>query len=317
MYKLSIVVPMYNEQEVFDLCVNTLSDVLLDLIKKEKISKDSYMLLVDDGSYDNTWSLIEKAHKENQFVKGLKLSSNAGHQNALFAGLMTVKEDCDISVSIDADLQDSPKAIEKMVDKFINDGCEVVYGVRDKRKTDTFFKRTTAKMFYKLMNALGTKSVYNHADFRLLSKKALFALAEYKEQNLFLRGLVPLIGYKSDSVYYDRTERLYGKSKYPLKKMIKFAINGVTSFSSKPLSLITFLGTVIVLLSIVALIYTLISYFLGHAEPGWASLILSVWFLGGVQLVCIGLVGQYVGKIFEETKNRPRYNVETYLNKKD
>lgn len=316
MKKLSIVVPMYNEQEVFNLCVEALTNVLEDLIKKDKISKDSFMLLVDDGSRDNTWSLIEKAHKTNPFVYGLKLSANVGHQNALLAGLMTAKNSCDVTVSIDADLQDDVKAIEEMVDKYLFHGCDVVYGVRSKRETDTFFKRTTAQGFYKLMNAMGAKSVYNHADFRLLSRRALDALEGFKEQHLFLRGLVPLIGFKSDSVYYERSERKAGESKYPLKKMLKFAFNGITSFSSKPLSLITVMGAVIVVLSIAALIYTLISYFMGNAEPGWASLILSIWFLGGVQLLSIGLVGQYVGKIFEESKARPRYNVETYLNDK-
>ncbi len=314
MKKLSIVIPMYNEEEVFELCVNAMTTLLKDLINKEKISKDSYMLLVDDGSRDKTWSLIEKAHKNNPYVFGLKLASNVGHQNALLAGLMTAKENCDISVSIDADLQDDVAAIEKMVDKYLFEGCDVVYGVRSKRETDSFFKRTTAEGFYKVMNLMGAKSVYNHADFRLLSKRALEALSGYKEQHLYLRGLVPLIGFKSDCVYYERNERKAGESKYPLKKMLKFAFNGITSFSSKPLSLITVMGAIIVLLSIAALIYTLVSYFMGNAEPGWASLILSIWFLGGVQLLCIGLVGQYVGKIFEESKQRPRYNIETYLN---
>ena len=313
MKQLAIVIPMYNEEEVFNLCVDAMTEVIKDLINKGKISNNSYMLLVDDGSKDKTWSLIEKANKENPCVYGLKLAANAGHQNALLAGLMAAKGNCDMSVSIDADLQDDVEAIEKMVDKY-NEGCDVVYGVRSKRDSDTFFKRTTAQGFYKLMNKLGAKSVYNHADFRLLSNRALEALSGYKEQNLYLRGLVPLIGFKSDSVYYERSERAAGESKYPLKKMLRFAFNGITSFSSKPLSLITMMGALIVILSIAALVYALISYFLGTTEPGWASLILSIWFLGGVQLLCIGLVGQYVGKIFEETKQRPRYNIETYLN---
>lgn len=313
MKQLAIVIPMYNEEEVFNLCVDAMTEVIKDLINKGKISNNSYMLLVDDGSKDKTWSLIEKANKENPYVYGLKLAANAGHQNALLAGLMAAKGNCDMSVSIDADLQDDVEAIEKMVDKY-NEGCDVVYGVRSKRDSDTFFKRTTAQGFYKLMNKLGAKSVYNHADFRLLSNRALEALSGYKEQNLYLRGLVPLIGFKSDSVYYERSERAAGESKYPLKKMLRFAFNGITSFSSKPLSLITMMGALIVILSIAALVYALISYFLGTTEPGWASLILSIWFLGGVQLLCIGLVGQYVGKIFEETKQRPRYNIETYLN---
>ena len=314
MKKLAIVVPCYNEEEVFSFCKESLLNVLFDLIKKDKISKDSFILFVDDGSKDSTWSLIKSAFKENKNIYGLKLSNNAGHQNALMAGLMSCKDICDITISIDADLQDNPSTIEDMVDKYNNENCEVVYGVRSKRETDTFFKRTTAQAFYKLMSALGAKSVYNHADYRLLSKKALMALSEYKEQNLYLRGIVPLIGFKSDSVFYERTARLAGESKYPFKKMLKFAINGITSFSSKPLVLITVLGATIIFLSIVALIYALLSYFLGHTEPGWASLILSIWFLGGVQLFCIGLVGQYVGKIFEETKRRPRYNIEEFLN---
>lgn len=312
---LAIVVPCYNEEEAFPFCSATLSKIIEDLIYKEKISKFSYILFVDDGSKDGTWKLIEDEIDKNQYVRGLKLSGNVGHQNALLAGLITANEDCDMSVSIDADLQDDVAAIEKMVDLYHN-GCEIVYGVRNDRSSDSFFKRSTAQGFYKVMSALGAKSVYNHADFRLMSHSAVDALSKYKERNLFLRGIVPIIGFKTDSVYYERSARVAGESKYPLKKMLKFAFDGITSFSTKPIAWITSLGVVIIALCICAFIYTLISYFTGQSQPGWASIILSIWFLGGVQLVSIGLVGQYVGKIYVESKERPRYNVEKYMGKR-
>lgn len=310
--RLAIVVPCYNEQEVFSLCSQKLTEVVKDLIIKEKIAKNSFVLFVDDGSKDKTWELIASEVEQNKYVRGLKLSGNVGHQNALMAGLITANDSSDITVSIDADLQDDVKAIEKMVDKYL-DGCDIVYGVRNDRSSDSVFKRTTAQGFYKLMSALGAKSVYNHADFRLMSHRAVEALKKYKERNLFLRGIVPLIGFKSDSVYYERSKRAAGESKYPLKKMLKFAFDGITSFSIKPITLITILGVLIIICCIVALVYTLISYFAGRTEPGWASLILSIWFIGGVQLVSIGLVGQYVGKIYIESKERPRFNIEEYL----
>ncbi len=308
---LAIVVPCYNEQEAFPFSAKTLTETLAGLIKTKKVDAKSYILFVDDGSKDSTWSLIDNEAKVNPLVRGLKLSGNVGHQNALLAGLLTANEDSDITVSIDADLQDDVGAIEKMVDAY-HDGNDVVYGVRSDRKSDSAFKRITAQGFYKLMSALGVKSVYNHADFRLMSHRAVEALSNYKERNLFLRGIVPLIGYNSTSVYYERTPRVAGESKYPLKKMLKFAFDGITSFSIKPISIITGLGVLIVALSVIAFIYALISYFTGNAVLGWSSLIISIWFLGGVQLASIGLVGQYVGKIYVESKSRPRFNVEKY-----
>lgn len=309
---LAVVVPCYNEEEVLGESAKQLSAVLNSMIEKKKISENSFILFVDDGSRDKTWELIEKEHTNNPLICGLKLAGNVGHQNALLAGLITAKEVSDVTVSIDADLQDDVSAIEQMVDKF-REGCDIVYGVRSDRGTDSFFKRTTAQGFYKVMKSMGAKSVYNHADFRLMSKRAVEQLSNFKERNLFLRGIVPMIGYRTDSVYYERKERFAGESKYPLKKMIKFAFDGITSFSVKPITMITLLGAGIVFLSFLALIYGLVSYFLGVAEPGWSSLIISIWFFGGVQLFSIGLVGQYVGKIYLETKERPRYNIETFL----
>lgn len=315
---LAIVVPCYNEEEAFPFSSKSLTEVLENLIKSGKIDKKSYILFVDDGSKDKTWELIENETTKNPLVRGLKLSGNVGHQNALLAGLLTANKDSDITVSIDADLQDDVNAIEKMVDAYL-DGADIVFGVRSDRSSDSAFKRITAQGFYKLMSAMGVKSVYNHADFRLMSHRAVEALSGYEERNLFLRGIVPLIGFKTENVYYERSKRVAGESKYPLKKMLKFAFDGITSFSIKPISLITTLGIIIIICSIAALVYSLISYFTGNAEPGWASLIISIWFLGGVQLAAIGLVGQYVGKIYVESKKRPRYNIEKYAkhNKED
>ncbi|MBQ4131259.1 MAG: glycosyltransferase family 2 protein [Clostridia bacterium] len=309
---LAIVVPCYNEEDAFPITVKSLTNFLGGLIRAEKVSKNSFLLFVDDGSKDKTWQLIEAETKQNPLVRGLKLSGNVGHQNALLAGLLTANEDSDLTVSIDADLQDDINAIEKMVDAY-HDGADIVYGVRSDRKSDSVFKRTTAQGFYKLMSAMGVKTVYNHADFRLMSHRAVEALSQYKERNLFLRGIVPLIGFKTESVYYERAKRVAGESKYPLKKMLKFAFDGITSFSVKPISLITALGIIIIICSIAAFIYTLVSYFTGNTEPGWASLIISIWFLGGVQLSAIGIVGQYIGKIYVESKERPRYNIEKYV----
>ena len=317
MDRLAIVVPCYNEEEVLKIASEALRGVLSDLIAKDKISPDSFVMFVNDGSADATWSLIEEEHSlYPDKVFGVKLAGNVGHQYALTAGLNTAMDMCDISVSIDADLQDDVAVIEEMVDKF-HEGKDIVYGVRKKRSTDSFFKRTTAQGFYKFMGAMGVKTVYNHADFRLMSKRAMKQLSEYKEANLFLRGIVPTIGYETDCVYYDRKERVAGESKYPLKKMLALAFNGISSFSVKPISLITGLGAVIIVLSICAAIYALVSYFLGNVEPGWTSLILSIWFLGGVQLFCIGLIGQYIGKIYIESKHRPRYNIEKVLSDKE
>lgn len=308
-----IVVPCYNEEEVFPATVKALISTIEDLIKKEKIAKNSGILFVNDGSRDRTWELISNAYKNSKYVYGLNLAANVGHQNALLAGLNTVKDICDISVSIDADLQDDVNVIEEMLDKYY-DGADIVYGVRNERKTDTFFKRFTAQTFYKLISAMGVKSVYNHADFRLMSSRAMQALSLYKERNLFLRAIVPKLGYKTDCVFYVRKPRAAGKSKYPLKKMLSFALDGITSFSIKPITMVAILGVIIIAASIIALIYTLISFFVGNTVPGWSSLMISIWFLGGTQLLSIGIVGQYVGKTYIESKERPRYNIEEFLN---
>ena len=316
MDRLGIVVPCYNEEEVLKIASEALRGVLNDLIGKGKISPDSFVMFVNDGSKDATWSLIEEEHSlYPDKVFGVKLAGNVGHQYALTAGLNTAKDMCDMSVSIDADLQDDVTVIEEMVDKY-HEGKDIVYGVRKKRTTDSFFKRTTAQGFYKFMSAMGVKTVYNHADFRLMSRRAMEQFSEYKEANLFIRGIVPLIGYETDCVYYDRKERVAGESKYPLKKMLALAFNGISSFSVKPISLITSLGAIIIFLSVCAAIYALVSYFCGRVVQGWTSLILSIWFLGGVQLLCIGLIGQYIGKIYIESKHRPRYNIEKVLSDK-
>lgn len=316
MDRLAIVVPCYNEEEVLKIASSALRDVINDLVSKEKISKDSFILFVNDGSKDKTWDLIEEEHGlYPEKVFGVKLAGNVGHQFALTAGLISAIPMCDVSVSIDADLQDDVSVIEEMIDKF-HDGKDIVYGVRKKRKTDTFFKRTTAQGFYKFMSFMGVKTIYNHADFRLMSKRAMEQFSKYEETNLFLRGMMPLIGYETDCVYYDRKERVAGESKYPLKKMLALAFNGITSFSVKPISMITGLGAVIIFFSVIAAIYALVSYFCGRVTPGWTSLILSIWFLGGVQLFCIGLIGQYIGKIYIEVKHRPRYNIEKILSDK-
>lgn len=313
MDRLAIVVPCYNEEEVLEIASKALREVLDDLVGKNKIGADSFVLFVNDGSKDRTWQLIEEEHRKYPTqVFGVNLAGNVGHQFALTAGLITAKDLSDVTISIDADLQDDVNVIEEMVDKF-HAGNDIVYGVRKERKTDTFFKRTTAQGFYKVMELMGVKTVYNHADFRLMSKRAVEQFSLYKETNLFLRGMMPLIGYQTDCVYYDRKERVAGESKYPLKKMLALAFNGISSFSVKPISMILGLGLFIIFACVLALIYALISYFTGHVVPGWTSLILSIWFLGGVQLLAIGLVGQYIGKIYIEVKHRPRYNIEKVL----
>lgn len=313
MDRLAIVVPCYNEEEMLPLTTKELTGVLSDLITKQKIAPDSYILYVDDGSKDSTWELIRKFHEEEKKVFGLKLAGNVGHQNALTAGMLNAMEHADIMISIDADLQDDTAVMEEMVDKF-HEGKDIVYGVRNDRKKDSFFKRTTAQMFYKVMAAFGVKTVYNHADYRLMSKRALQEFSKYQEINLYLRGVMPLIGYETDCVYYERKERVAGESKYPLKKMLALAWNGITSFSVKPIDFITALGGFLIFLCVIAAVYAIVSYCNGHTVPGWTSLILSIWFLGGMQLVAIGMIGQYIGKIYIEVKHRPRYNVETYLN---
>lgn len=316
MQRLIIVVPCYNEEEILPYSIEKLTGIIKNLIEKAKIASNSGILFVNDGSRDRTWEIIQNEYAKNPYVYGLGLAGNVGHQNALFAGLQTAAEICDFSISIDADLQDDIEVIEQMVDEYLS-GADIVYGVRSERKTDTFFKRFTAQSFYRIMEMMGVKTVYNHADFRLMSARAMKQLGQYKERNLFLRGMVPLIGYKTATVTYARKERLAGESKYPLKKMLSFAWDGITSFSIKPISMIMAFGGVIVACSVIAFIYTLVSYFMGHVSPGWSSLMISIWFLGGVQLLFIGVVGQYVGKTYIESKERPRYNVEEFLNHED
>lgn len=314
--RLAIVIPCYNEQEVLPTTFERINSLLDDLMTERKISFDSFALYVDDGSSDRTWEIIEERHLRDNYTKGLKLAANSGHQNALLAGLEAVSDIADITVTIDADLQDDERVISKMIGAF-SDGCDIVYGVRSSRKTDSFFKRTTAQGFYRLMSGMGVKTVYNHADFRLMSARAVKQLLKYDERNMFLRGVVPLIGYKTAAIEYARGKREAGESKYPLKKMISFAFEGITSFSVKPINLILWLGFAIIILSIAAMIYALIPHFLGQSTGGWTSLMISIWFLGGVQLVSIGLIGKYIGKIYIESKHRPRYNVEkTHLDEK-
>ena len=313
MDRLAIVVPCYNEEEVLGMSSEALRGVLDDLVSKGKISPDSFVMFVNDGSADKTWSLIEEEHAKYPVqIAGVKLARNVGHQFALTAGLMTAADLCDVSVSIDADLQDDVSVIEEMIDKY-HDGCDIVYGVRKERKTDTFFKRFTAQSFYKVMAHMGVKTVYNHADFRLMSCRALREFSNYHEYNLFLRGIVPLIGYRTDCVYYDRKERAAGVSKYPLKKMLALAFDGISSFSTRPIDLILTAGFFSVFLSLAALVYALVSFFTGNVVPGWTSIIISIWFLGGMQLLAIGLVGKYIGKTYIEVKHRPRYNIEKVL----
>ena len=294
MNRLAIVVPCYKEEAVLEETTNRLSEILDDLISKELIGQNSYVLYVNDGSTDETWSIISKFHTTNKYVNGVNLACNVGHQKALWAGLTVAKDNADIVVSIDADLQDDVNAIKAMVQKY-HEGCDIVYGVRNERKTDTWFKRTTALGFYKLMNAMGTKTVYNHADYRLMSKRALEYLLLFKERNLFIRGLVPLVGYKTDCVYYNRAERFAGESKYPLSKMLNFAVDGITSFSVKPIRMIFSLGLLFMFIALCVLIWILYSYFKGKAVPGWSSLMLSVWFCSGCVLTGLGVVGEYIG----------------------
>ena len=309
---LAIVVPCFNEEEVLPQTNQQLRALLEGMIREGLVGEGSYILYVDDGSRDCTWQIIAQLGDSDSRVRGLKLAGNVGHQNALMAGLDTARVDADITVSIDADLQDDIKVIPEMVKKYV-DGCDIVYGVRRKRTTDSFFKRTTAQLFYRFMTSMGVKSVYNHADFRLMSQRAVDALCQYEERNLFLRGLVPLIGYKSDSVYYDRLERQAGESKYPLSKMLSFAIDGVTSFSVKPLRLIFDLGIIFLLISLAILAYVIVSLCKGNGVQGWASLMLSIWFVGGCLLICLSIIAAYIGRIYTEGKHRPRYNIEKYL----
>ncbi|HOJ48331.1 MAG TPA: glycosyltransferase family 2 protein [Bacillota bacterium] len=313
---LYVVIPCYNEEAVLPETAKRMKEKMYALIREGRISPYSKVVFVNDGSKDRTWEIIKTLYEHSTLFSGINLSRNRGHQNALMAGLMTVKEYADMVISMDADLQDDIDAIDKMIDKYL-EGCDIVYGVRSKRETDTFFKRFTAETFYRLMNSLGVETVFNHADYRLMSKRALYALAEYKEVNLFLRGIVPMLGFKSDIVTYARSERFAGESKYPLKKMLAFAMEGITSLSVRPIRMITGLGIGIFLISIIMLIYSLVRFFSGQTIAGWASIAVSVWAIGGLLLLSVGIVGEYIGKIYLETKERPRYIIESFLNKKD
>ena len=310
---LYVVIPCYNEQEVLRETAKRLREKFLSLIDAKKISTQSRIVFVNDGSKDSTWKIIRELHGQDKIFSGINLSRNRGHQNALLAGLMTVKDCADMVISMDADLQDDINAIDEMIDKF-NDGFDIVYGVRSKRETDTFFKRFTAESFYKLIKFLGGDIVNNHADYRLMSRRALNGLAEFGEVNLFLRGLVPMIGYPSAIVYYERAERFAGESKYPLKKMLFFAFQGITSLTVEPIRMITTLGLAMSSISFLVIIWTLYEYFFGETVRGWASMLASLWFIGGLILLSVGIVGEYVGKIYLETKRRPRFIVSEFLN---
>ena len=309
-----LVVPCYNEEEVLPETAKQLTKKMAEMINVGLCDPASRILFVDDGSSDKTWSLITSLHQNNGLICGVKLAHNRGHQHALFGGLMTARQYADCVISLDADLQDDIGILDQFIQKY-HEGCEVVYGVRKKRKTDTLFKRATAQAFYKLMKSLGVDIVYNHADYRLMGRRALEALSGYREVNLFLRGIVPLIGLRSDYIYYDRKERFAGESKYPLKKMLHFAIDGITSFSVKPLKIISNLGILISFLSVLGLVYALVSKLLNVALPGWTAIVASIWLLGGIQLLCVGVLGEYIGKIYSEVKARPRYVVEKLLRK--
>lgn len=303
---LYVVIPCYNEEEVLPVTSGLFFDKIHALAKAEKISPESRVLFVNDGSKDNTWSIIRKLSEENECCEGICLSRNRGHQNALLAGLMTARRYADVTISIDCDGQDDINAMDEMIDHY-HKGMDVVYGVRSKRDTDTWFKRTTAESFYRLMNALGAQTVYNHADYRLMSRRALDGLAQFHEVNLFLRGLVPLVGYPSSIVTYERAERMAGESHYPLKKMLSFAFDGITSLSVKPIRLITTLGFLISFISVLAILWVFATKFFGQTVSGWSSMACAIFFMGGVQLLCLGVIGEYIGKIYNETKARPRF----------
>ena len=310
--KLYMVIPCYNEEEVLPETSKRLREKINSLIEKGKIDKESRIVFVNDGSKDKTWEIIKTLHEEDPVFSGINLTRNRGHQNALLAGLITVMDYADMAISMDADLQDDVDAIDEMIDKYL-DGIDIVYGVRSSRAKDTFFKKATAEGFYKIMNSMGANTVFNHADYRLMSKRALEGLSQFQEVNLFLRGIVPMIGYPTDVVYYERGERFAGESKYPLGKMLSFAIEGITSLSTKPIRMITFLGFFIFLVSIGILIYSLVRHFMGATIVGWTTLMVSVWGIGGLILLSLGVVGEYIGKIYLETKARPRFIVEQFL----
>lgn len=309
---LAIVVPCYKEEAVLHETHRRLSTLVDNLVSGKRISPESYILYVNDGSTDQTWPIIKDLYQNTSYACGLNLAGNVGHQNALFAGLEAVIERCDIAVSIDADLQDDINVIPEMIDRY-QEGYDIVYGVRKERKTDTFFKRNTALAFYRLMKAMGVKSVYNHADYRLMSQRAIRQLCRFRERNLYLRGMVPLIGYRTACVYYNRDKRFAGESKYPLRKMLNFAIDGITSFSVKPVRMIFWIGCIFILIALCVTAWTLRAYFYHNTVPGWSSLMISLWFVGGIILVALGIVGEYIGKIYIEVKDRPRYNEEELL----
>ena len=310
--KLYFVIPCYNEEEVLPETARRLQEKMHALIKSGRISPDSKVVFVNDGSGDRTWEIIRNLHERDSLFSGVNLSRNRGHQNALLAGLMTVHPYCDMVISMDADLQDDINACDEMVEKYYK-GADIVYSVRSARKTDTWFKRTTAECFYSLMKRMGTNMIPDHADFRLMSRRALDGLSGLGEVNLCLRGIVPMIGYPSDVVYYKRAERFAGTSKYPLKKMLSFAIEGITSLSIEPLRLISQLGIAVFLVSIAILIYSLIRYAIGATVPGWTFLAISIWAIGGLILLALGVMGEYIGKIYLETKARPRYIIREFL----
>lgn len=312
---LYLVIPCYNEEEVLNETTRQLKEKMETLIKNKKISSKSKVMYVNDGSKDKTWELIKDINKKEKLFTGISLSRNRGHQNALLGGLMTAKNYADIIISMDADLQDDINAIDEMIDKY-NAGNDIVYGVRSARKTDTWFKRTTAEGFYKFMSMLGVDVVYNHADYRLTSKRVLEELSNFREVNLFLRGMFPLVGFKSDKVYYERKERFAGESKYPLKKMLNFAWDGITSFSVKPLRMICNVGFLVLFISICIMLYALIQKIIGNTVSGWTFLTISIWFIGGLQMISIGIIGEYIGKVYNETKQRPRYIISENLEDK-
>ena len=312
---LYVVIPCYNEEDVLEETTKQMKVKMQKLIKDKKISSKSKVMYVNDGSKDKTWELIKKISEKEPLFTGITLSRNRGHQNALLGGLMTAKNYADIIISMDADLQDDINAIDGMIEKY-HDGCDVVYGVRSARKTDTWFKKTTAEGFYKVMKFLGVDIVYNHADYRLTSKRVLEEFANFKEVNLFLRGMFPLVGFKSDVVYYERNERFAGESKYPLKKMLNFAWDGITSFSVKPLRFICTLGFAVLFVSILIMVYSLIQKILGNTVDGWTFLSISIWFIGGLQMISIGVIGEYIGKMYNETKQRPRFIISENLEEK-
>lgn len=312
MKNIWLVIPCYNEEEVLPETSKQLKAIMERMIASKKIAEESRIVFVNDGSKDKTWEIIKRLHEEDSLFAGINLSKNRGHQNALLAGLLTTKDYADAVISLDADLQDDVNVIEKFIDEF-DRGYDVVYGVRSSRKSDTFFKKFTAEGFYKVMQLLGVNIVFNHADYRLMSRRALDGLNEFEERNLFLRGIIPLIGYPSTTVEYERHERFAGESKYPLKKMLAFAFNGITSFSIKPIRMILNTGVLMFLVSLVIMIWSVVDKYRGNTVPGWTSLMVSIWMIGGIQLISIGFVGEYIGKIYEETKKRPRFIIESFL----